>query len=533
MNIQKIAPEQAQNYSTQELLDYIKTLEHKLEEACDQRDDAELLLDTITELSTGLENQIHSRNREMATYIKQVELVTQAAEAVENDVFEPSCLAEVESRSDALGTLARVFKSMVGTLKSREKQLANAKEQLEVVLNSVPGTVSWISADGVYIGVNKYLAQTLDLSPQDFVGKRLDFLRNSPEFSVLLKEFIASPDEFISRELSISIRGEENYYLMVAQKYNNGEALVAIGIDITDRRKAQKNLELERNSFARFVPSEFLQFLGREEIVNIKLGDHVSREVSILFSDIRDFTSITETMSPQEAFNFVNSYLGFVSPVIRNYNGFVMKYIGDSVMAAFPQSATDAVNASISHIDRVNEYNRGRIRAGYTPIKIGIGLHIGLMMVGIVGGDQRLQGDALSDSVNLAARLESLTKIYGVTILTSDSILAALDHPGNYHIRFLDRVIVKGRKGAIDLYEILDCESDNVIDLKLKTQNDFNRGISFYQQGQWDQATIFFQNVLKTHSDDSTALLYLNRIKNIRSKIDPKQWNGVWHFTQK
>ncbi|NEO87844.1 MAG: PAS domain-containing protein [Spirulina sp. SIO3F2] len=533
MNTQKLDPEQAKNYSKQALLEYIGTLEQKLEKISEERDDAELLLDTITELTTGLENQIHARNREMATYIQQVELVTQAAEAVEQGVFEPSCLAEVESRDDALGTLARVFKSMVSTLKFRETQLADAKEQLEVVLNSVPGTVSWISADGFYIGVNEHFAKTLNLSPQDFVGKRLDFLKNSPEFPILIREFITSSESFISKEFSITIEGEEYYYLMVAQKYNSGEALVVIGIDITERRKAQENLELERNSFARFVPSEYLQFLGRKEIVNIKLGDHVSRRISIMFSDIRGFTAITETMTPQEAFNFVNSYLGCVSPIIRTYNGFVMKYIGDSIMAAFPENATDAVNASIAHIDRVNEYNRGRIRAGYAPIKIGIGVHIGFIMVGIVGEDKRLQGDALSDSVNLAARLESLTKVYGGTILISDSVLKGLNHPENYHIRFLDRAIVKGRTEPIDLYEILDCEDEITIGLKLKTQKDFAKGINFYQKGKWDQAKISFLKVLSINSEDLTALLYLDRIESIRAIVDPQKWDGVWHFTRK
>lgn len=152
---------------------------------------------------------------------------------------------------------------------------------------------------------------------------------------------------------------------MVAQKYNENQALVSVGIDITERKKAQEDLELERNAFARFVPSEYLQFLKHENIVNIQLGDHVSREVSILFSDIRSFTSLSEMMNPQETFDFVNTYLGNVSPVIRKHHGFIMKYIGDSIMAAFPKGANDAINAGIAHIERVKEFNRGRKRAGF------------------------------------------------------------------------------------------------------------------------------------------------------------------------
>ncbi|MEM9540393.1 MAG: adenylate/guanylate cyclase domain-containing protein [Cyanobacteria bacterium P01_E01_bin.42] len=554
----KINPKQFNNYSKQELAHYIEVLEQELEEANEKNTELELLsetitelttglenelhekntelellLETVTELTTGLENELHQRNKEMKNYIKQVELVTKAAVAVENDTFQSQCLDDVAERDDSLGTLARVFQNMAKNLKNREKQLADAKEQLEVVLNAVPGPISWIDANGFYIGVNQHLAQTLKVSPDNFVGNRLDFLENSPEFSNFINGFINSSQNSVSKEVVISIEDEKRYYLMVAQKYNRGNALVSVGIDITQRRKAQQALETERNSFARFVPAEYLQFLGRESIVNIQLGDHIRRESAILFSDIRSFTSLAETMNPQEIFNFVNSYLGRVSPAIRDRNGFIMKYIGDSIMAAFPEGATDAVNAGIDHLHRVKEYNQRRKKSGYIPIKIGIGIHIGRIMVGIIGEPQRLQGDALSDSVNLASRLEGLTKIYGASILISDSVLAQLENRDRYQIRFLDRVTVKGRKNSIDLYEVLNGTDARIIDLKLKTQADFQQAIALYQQGKWMTARAYFQKVLNVNDTDRAALLYQERIKELIPQVRPDKWDGIWHFTQK
>lgn len=533
MTFKRINPKKFKNYSRQELANYIEKLEEDLAVVNQKNEELELLLETITDFATQLENEIHNRNKEMSLYIDQVKELTKAAVAVQNNTFEPGCLDIVVSRDDPLGVLAKVFETMVNNLKDREKELANAKEQLESVLNAVPGTICWINTDGFYIGVNQHLAQTFNRSPDEFVGKKIDFWESSPEFCQFIDCFLKSDQISLSKEVLIQIKGQQRCYLMLARKYNEEKTLLSVGIDITEKQKIQEKLELERNAFARFVPSEYLHFLGHDNILNIKLGDHVSREVSILFSDIRSFTSLSETMNPQEIFNFINSYLSSVSPVIRTYNGFIMKYIGDSIMAAFPNGANDAVNAAIAHIDRVNEYNRGRKRAGYIPIKIGIGIHIGYMMLGIVGESQRLQGDALSDSVNLASRLEGLTKIYGASILISDSVVAKLENPNHYKLRFLDSATVKGRKGVIDLYEVLDGESEKSIKLKLQTKKFFEEGLHFYKKAKWLKAQYYFNKVLTINEFDQAAVLYLNRIETLKNQVDPKTWNGIWHFTQK
>jgi len=143
---------------------------------------------------------------------------------------------------------------------------------------------------------------------------------------------------------------------------------------------SKSELEKIAAASARFVPREFLKFLKRESIVDARLGDSVQAEMTIMFADIRSFTSLSESMSPRDNFDFINSYLSRVGPVIRQYNGFIDKYIGDGIMALFPNCAEDAVQAAIEMQQQVKIYNKHRQNSGYQPISIGIGLHTGTLM---------------------------------------------------------------------------------------------------------------------------------------------------------
>ncbi|WP_448573331.1 cache domain-containing protein [Trichothermofontia sp.] len=293
------------------------------------------------------------------------------------------------------------------------------------------------------------------------------------------------------------------------------------------------NLEAQKNSFSRFFPTEYLKFLSKQDVTEVQLGDHVSKDMAILFSDIRSFTSLSEKMTPQETFDFINDYLQRVSPQIRAHNGVIIKFLGDGVMAVFPDRVADALNAALAQIQALVPYNQQRQLFGKSPIHIGLGIHIGHMMVGIVGEENRIQGDALSDNVNLTARLEGLTKYYGVPLLVSEDVLKKLPDAHPYQVRFLDRAIVKGRTEPIAVYEIVNAETDRIQVLKLETLVNFEQGISLYQSGQFSEATQCFQKVLAVNTHDQTAQLYLERIQYLTTHGIPKNWNGTWSFTQK
>ncbi|MEG4519934.1 MULTISPECIES: adenylate/guanylate cyclase domain-containing protein [unclassified Microcoleus] len=295
----------------------------------------------------------------------------------------------------------------------------------------------------------------------------------------------------------------------------------------------EQELEKLLQAYGRFVPDEFLQFLGKQSMVDFQLGDHVSKEMAIMFSDMRSFTTMAEQMTPQENFDFINNYLQQISPVIRKHNGFIVKYIGDGVMAVFPDGVDDAIGAGIVKLEQLQKYNQSRKINGDIPLKIGIGIHVGDTMVGIIGDANRMQADALSDHVNLTARLEGLTKYYGVSLLISGDVVQRLSQPEKYHIRFLDRAIVKGRQEAISVCEVLDVEVEPVRSLKIQTLPIFEEGLQEYCQGNFAKAIVCFKQIVALNPDDKPSQLYLKRIQSLLVNSIPANWNGVWKFTQK
>ena len=297
----------------------------------------------------------------------------------------------------------------------------------------------------------------------------------------------------------------------------------------------QAFLELEelKNAFARFFPPEYLEFLNKENITHVQLGDNVSKEMAIMFSDIRAFTARNEFMTPQESFDFINSYLQRVTPAIRDHHGVVVKFLGDGIMAVFPNNADDAVLGAIAQFKQIEEYNLELIKAGSSPINVGMGLHLGYMMVGMVGEYNRMQGDAFSDNVNLTARIEGLTKFYGVSLLISEEIYKRLRNFQDYQLRFLDQVVVKGRSEPIAIYEVLDVETEKIRELKLKTLPEFEQGLEYYCQGEIALAETCFRSILSLNPQDKTVQLYLDRLKYLSLEGLPQDWQGVWIFAEK
>ncbi len=296
-----------------------------------------------------------------------------------------------------------------------------------------------------------------------------------------------------------------------------------------------KNQELQELniSYERFVPREFLSVLQKESIIDVELGDHVEKKMAVLFSDIRGFTSLSESMNPQENFNFINAYLVRMEPIIREHHGFIDKYIGDAIMALFPTSANDAVQCSIDMLKQLTGYNNSRQGKDYRPISIGIGLHIGSLMLGTVGGQSRMDGTVISDAVNLTARIEGLTKLYGASLVISERILYEIDQPNQYHFRFLDKVKVKGKKEPVSVFEIFDGYPAKVIELKLKTRTNFEKGLLHYHGQEFAEALGHFKQVLDVDAGDEAAQLYLRRTNYYLKYGVPVDWEGVESLTEK
>ena len=277
-------------------------------------------------------------------------------------------------------------------------------------------------------------------------------------------------------------------------------------------------------AYGRFVPHSFLHFLKRESIVDVKLGDHVQQKMSILFSDIRSFTTLSETMTPEDNFKFINAYLSRMEPAILDNQGFIDKYIGDAIMALFARRADDAVNAGINMFKSLAVYNQERQEVQQQPIKIGIGINTGDLMLGTVGGRRRIDGTVISDAVNLASRLESLTKLYGVGILISENTLFALEELDKYYYRFLDKVQVKGKKEAVAVFEIFDGDDEIQKELKIQTKTQFEQAVILYYQRKYSEAKQIILDIFQINPEDNAVKLYLKRCRKSQIYNVPEDW---------
>lgn len=281
-----------------------------------------------------------------------------------------------------------------------------------------------------------------------------------------------------------------------------------------DHQQSLALLQQTEQSFGRLMPHQLLKLLERDSILDVKLGDQVERKLTIMFTDIRQFTELSEAMTPQENFNFLNSYLKQMEPIIGEHRGIIDKYVGDTILALFTQGADDALSGAIHMLDKLGEYNAGRERAGYKPIRVGFGLNTGLVMIGTVGGENRMESTVIGDAVNLTSRIEEATKTYDAPLLISQNTLYDLAVPGKYDIRFLDRIRVKGKTQPLSIYEVFDADPIKLRDGKRASRDQFEKAVIHYHLKEIPLATELFTRCLETAPDDTPARIYLARCIN-------------------
>jgi class 3 adenylate cyclase len=269
-------------------------------------------------------------------------------------------------------------------------------------------------------------------------------------------------------------------------------------------RRTILDLRETNASIERFVPKAFLSIMGKPSIVSVQLGDNIRLNMTVLFSDIRNFTGQSEQMTPDENFAFINFYLERMGPVIRAHNGFIDKYIGDAIMALFEQP-DDAVRASLAMLDTLATFNLERQAAGLPPMAIGIGLNTGSLMLGTIGESHRMDGTVISDAVNLAARIESLTKTYGVGILISQNTYDQLADPKAFAIRPIDVVVVKGKTKAVTIWEVFDRNTESERAAKARTRDLLQSGIEALSRRDTTAARGIFEQCLALLPGDPAA----------------------------
>ncbi len=285
--------------------------------------------------------------------------------------------------------------------------------------------------------------------------------------------------------------------------------------------------------FGQYVPPELVDEMSRDPEAYSLEAD--SRELTVLFSDVRGFTTISEGLNPKDLAELMNAFLTPMTHVIHDNRGTIDKYMGDAIMAFWgapvedPEHARRALLSGLQMVARIDEINAQFQARNWPDIHIGVGINTGVMSVGNMGSEFRMAYTVMGDAVNLGSRLEGLTKTYGVSIIVSDTTREAVP---DYAYRELDRVRVKGKDEPVAIYEPLGPanEIDRALQDELKL---YRQALKYYRGQQWDMAELQFLNLEKSSASPVLYRMYVDRVAHFRTHPPAPDWDGVFTHTSK
>jgi class 3 adenylate cyclase len=298
-------------------------------------------------------------------------------------------------------------------------------------------------------------------------------------------------------------------------------------------RAAENRARAER--FARatthFVPKQFLQALGHDDVTTAKLGDASARDMTMLFSDIRDFTTLSERMAPTETFDFLNECLSRMGPHVRANRGFVDKYQGDAIMALFPESPVDAVRAGVAMQLEAEAWNRRY--PDRPPLVIGVGVHTGPVTMGTIGETERFEATVIGDAVNLTARLESLTKSLGAPMLVTDAVAAHLPADLRRDTRFLGVFAVKGKSQGIGVHEVFASDPEPLRAKKRASVEKLAHAQTFFKRGEVVEALTTLGTLAEACPNDGAVRWWLRHAQSDLAESSPMSRRDVVFLSSK
>ena len=317
----------------------------------------------------------------------------------------------------------------------------------------------------------------------------------------------------------------ENFAVQVAIAMNNARVFAR-------EQQARRQTEATLRTFERFIPRQFTERFAEGNIELLETGLSREESLSVLFSDIRQFTSFAETRTPAETFLFLNDYLDRMERPIRAHQGFVDKFIGDAIMAIFDAEPVEAVRAGLDMLAELEELNRWRRERNLSQIECGIGVNTGPAMIGVVGSRDRMDTTVMGDSVNTASRIESLTKLYGTPLLIGEDTYERVRENHDLAMRLLDRVQVKGRARGVGIYEVFSADPAGLRDRKAYFRERFEQAYQAYESGAWQEAEQLFAGYAADFPEDRCVLPLLERVKLFQT-VPPADWSGVYRMETK
>jgi len=411
----------------------------------------------------------------------------------------------------------------------------NAKTFNENILKSISNGVATFGEDGRVISANAAVARILKRDVDWFVGKDVIemFGPGRDWLSESIKEAGASGlgDIYMDRDLVLVDDSSVSVNISVVPLLDSNDEPIGFMVmmdDITQEKRL-------KSTMVRYMTAEVAEKLL--ESGESALGG-VGQTATVLFSDIRGFTTISEDLGARDTVSMLNDYFTGMVDVIMKRGGMLDKYIGDAIMAIFgvpfpgKEDAANAIHVANEMIRVLNTLNLERKKLGQTEIRVGIGVNTGDLIAGNIGSPKRMDYTVIGDSVNLAARLEGATKAYGAKILLSQSTLDALgDVP--VKVRELDLLQVKGKTQPVPIYEALDHYDEISFPNMNATLEAFSNGVASYRQRDWKGAMSAFVVALHEFEGDAPSRLYMDRCLRYMENPPPDDWAGVWVMTEK
>ncbi len=409
----------------------------------------------------------------------------------------------------------------------------NMKNYNEGILESMTSAVITLDEDGTIMTCNASGFRIMKVESEDILNKSSEeFFTNS---NVWVYEKIKRVEETQTLDVSMDadlIFGDEKLSvnltilpLISIEQKKLGSMIMIEDISSEKRMKSTMSRYMD--------PSLADQLLGQGEDI---LGGK-SAIATVLFSDIRGFTTLTEELGPQGTVSLLNEYFTIMVDCIMAEGGMLDKFIGDAIMAAFgmpiPHDDDEdrAMRAALSMLTQLHQWNKERHNDGKRPVNIGIGLNTDTVVSGNIGSPKRMDYTLIGDGVNLAARLESACKQYFAQLLISENTYKKLR--GTYRVREIDSVIVKGKTKPVNIYEVLDYHDNETFPNLMEVVNYFNDGIGQYRTGNWDKAVKAFNEALRLHPADKLTQMYIGRCELLKENPPEGEWDGVWKMTSK
>ena len=404
----------------------------------------------------------------------------------------------------------------------------NMKNYSESMLESMSNGVITLNEDGKIVTCNVAGLRILQLAPEEILKRKAaDFFTGANawiiekirhvEESGKQEVIMDAEAEFAGTKISVNLT---LLPLVNTEKKKLGSMIIIDDITSEKRMKSTMSRYMDPG-----LADQILE--GGEEILGGK-----STVATVLFSDIRGFTTLTEELGAQGTVSLLNEYFTIMVDCIQKEGGMLDKFIGDAIMAAFgvpiPHEDDEdrAVRAAIGMIRALNIWNRQRMAEGKKPVGMGIGLNTDTIVSGNIGSPKRMDYTLIGDGVNLASRLESLCKQYHASILISENTVRRLK--GTYRIREVDRVQVKGKTESVGVCEVLDYHTEESYPNLMEVVNQFRDGLALYRQKEWDKAISRFNEALRLNPDENLCGMYIDRCAHFRAEPPADNWDGGW-----